>query len=185
MSEPEDRLYGQILVLRCQTGDTAAFTELVERYGPRLNYYLRKTFGRVDGADDLFQDVWFIVFRKIRDLIDPAAFATWLYQIARNRAYRELRKRRLPALPIDEIGPVADPAAEGPDFTAEDGERVHGALDQLALEHREALVLRFVEGMAYEEIAAITGCGIGTVKSRLHYAKRALRRVLEGATIHE
>src|SRR5262249_41743062 len=108
MSEPEDRLYGQILVLRCQTGDTAAFTELVERYGPRLHYYLRKTFGRLDGADDAFQDVWFIVFRKIRDLIDPAAFVTWLYQIARNRAYRELRKRRLPTLPMDEIGPVAD-----------------------------------------------------------------------------
>jgi RNA polymerase sigma-70 factor (ECF subfamily) len=183
MSQPEDRLYEQILVMRCQTGDVAAFTELVERYGPRVHYYLRKTFGRIDGADDAFQDVWFVAFRKIRELTDTTAFLTWLYQIARNRAYCELRKRRLPVRAIEEAGQVTDPAAEGPDFTAEDGERIHHALDKLAMEHREVLVLRFLEGMAYEEIAAVTGCGIGTVKSRLHYAKRALRQILEGAKI--
>jgi RNA polymerase sigma-70 factor (ECF subfamily) len=59
------------------------------------------------------------------------------------------------------------------------------ALDDLALEHREVLVLRFLEDMTYEDIAAVTGCQVGTVKSRLHYAKRALRRVLERAFIHD
>ena len=57
MTDPERRLYEQILVVRCRTGDQAAFAELVERYGPRLRYYLRKSFGRMDGAEDAYQDV--------------------------------------------------------------------------------------------------------------------------------
>ena len=153
MADPEKRLSEQILVLRCQTGDETAFAQLVERYGPRLRYYLQKAFGRRDGAEDAWQDVWFTVFRKVRGLTDPGAFTPWLYQIARRRAY--------------------------------DGQRIHAALDELTLEHREVLVLRFLEDMAYEDIAAVTGCQMGTVKSRLYYAKRALRGILERSVIHE
>jgi RNA polymerase sigma-70 factor (ECF subfamily) len=85
MNVPENQLYEQILVLRCQTGDEVALTELVERYGPRLRYYLQKSFGRMDGADDVYQDIWFLAFRRIGQLSDPAAFLTWLYRIAQNR----------------------------------------------------------------------------------------------------
>jgi RNA polymerase sigma-70 factor (ECF subfamily) len=70
-------------------------------------------------------------------------------------------------------------------FAAEDVERVHVALDELAPEPREMLVLRYVEDMTYEEIARVVGCQIGTVRSRLHYAKRALRRVLERMNVHD
>ena len=77
-------------------------------------------------------------------------------------------------------GPGVEPA----EFTPEDAARIHDALDGLALEHREVLMLRFLEGMTYEQIAAISGCGVGTVKSRLYYAKRALRRVLEEMKIY-
>jgi RNA polymerase sigma-70 factor (ECF subfamily) len=184
MTDPEQRLDEQILVLRCQTGDESAFAGLVERYGPRLSYYLRKSFGSIDGADDAYQDVWFLAFRRIRGLKDPAAFVTWLYRIAQNRVRLELRRRRLPARPIDEAGAVAAPAIDEAVFTPEDAARIHAALDGLALEHREVLMLRFLEGMTYEQIATITGCGVGTVKSRLHYAKRALRRILDSEKIY-
>ena len=184
MTDPERRLYEQILVVRCQTGDQAAFAELVERYGPRLRYYLGKSFGRMDGAEDAYQDVWFVAFRRIRGLMDPAAFVTWLYRIAQNRVRQELRRRGPSARPIEEADEVPGPGAEPVEFTPEDAARIHDALDGLALEHREVLMLRFLEGMTYEQIAAISGCGVGTVKSRLYYAKRALRRVLEGAKIY-
>jgi RNA polymerase sigma-70 factor (ECF subfamily) len=117
--------------------------------------------------------------------MDPAAFVTWLYRIAQNRVRQELRRRRQPARPIKEAAEVAEPGDKTAGFTPEDVARIHVALDGLALEHREALMLRFLEGMSYEQIATVSGCGVGTVKSRLHYAKRALRRVLEEAKIHE
>ena len=185
MADPEKRLYEQILVLRCQTGDETAFAQLVKRYGPRLRYYLQKAFGRRDGAEDAWQDVWFTVFRKVRGLADPGAFTPWLYQIARRRAYDLLRQRRPSCRPMEEAEQVPDPSAEALDFSPEDGQRIHAALDELTLEHREVLVLRFLEDMAYEDIAAVTGCQLGTVKSRLYYAKRALRGILERAVIHE
>jgi RNA polymerase sigma-70 factor (ECF subfamily) len=185
MAELEKQLQEQVLVLRCQTGDETAFAELVERYGPRLRYYLQRAFGRMDGAEDALQDVWFTVFRKVRDLVDPGAFNTWLYRIARNRACGELGKRRPAFRPMEDAEQVADPSTEEPSFSPEDGRRIHAALDDLALEHREVLVLRFLEDMTYEDIASVTGCQLGTVKSRLHYAKRALRGVLERALIHE
>jgi RNA polymerase sigma-70 factor (ECF subfamily) len=74
---------------------------------------------------------------------------------------------------------------EPDDFSAEDAARVHRALDELEPEHREALVLRFLEEMSYEDMARVTGCPLGTVRSRLHYAKRALRRALERINLHE
>jgi RNA polymerase sigma-70 factor (ECF subfamily) len=185
MAEPEERLYDQLLVLRCQTGDQTAFAKLLERYGPRLRYYLHKAFGRLDGAEDALQDIWFTVFRKVRDLVDPAAFPAWLYRIAQNRAWSQLRNRRPTFRPIEAAEQVIDPASHEPDFSPQDGQRIHAALDELAWEHRQVLLLRFLEDMTYEDIAAVTGCQIGTVKSRLHYAKQALRRVLERALIHE
>ena len=185
MADLEKRLSEQVLVLRCQTGDETAFAQLVERYGPRLRYYFQKTFGRRDGVEDALQEVWFTVFRKVRDLEDPGAFTTWLYRIAQRRARGVLRKRRLFFRSVEEAEQVTDPNAEESDFSPEDGQRIHAALDELTLGHREILVLRFLEDMAYEDIAAVTGCQIGTVKSRLWYAKRALRRVLERTLIHE
>jgi len=185
MADPEKRLYEQVLVLRCQTGDETAFAQLVERYGPRLRYYLQKAFGRRDGAEDAWQDVWFTVFRKVRDLADPGAFTTWLYRIARRRAHSVLRQRRPSFRSMEEAEQVTDPSAEDTNFSPEEGLRIHAALDELTLEHREVLVLRFLEDMAYEDIAAVTGCQIGTVKSRLYYAKRALRGILERSVIHE
>jgi RNA polymerase sigma-70 factor (ECF subfamily) len=183
MTDIAERVYRSVLVVRCQAGDQAAFEELVELYQPRLRYFLAGMVGDDHAADDLLQDVWFEVYRGVARLADPGAFPTWLYRIARHRALAQLRKKRQPLSSLQGI----DLAEEGDedDFSAEDAERVHAALGRLAPEHREVLLLRFVEGMAYEDIARATGCRLGTVRSRIHYAKRALRRVLEGVPLHE
>jgi RNA polymerase sigma-70 factor (ECF subfamily) len=175
MEENPERLYLRVVVLRCQAGDGSAFAELVERCAPRLRYYLRKMLGNVHSAEDALQEVWLDVFRGLPRLADAGAFTAWLYRIARDRALRTVRRRRHVPRALTE-----EPADDEPgDFSAADAEAIHLGLDELPPEQREALVLRFLEGMSYEEIARVAGCELGTVRSRLHYAKRALRRALE------
>jgi RNA polymerase sigma-70 factor (ECF subfamily) len=183
MTDTTDRLYETVLVLRCQTGDEAAFGELVERYQPRLRYYLRKMLRDEHGAEDALQDVWLAVLRAVSRLADVGAFRAWVYRIARDRALGEFRKNRLPYQPLEEAEP-SEPLDEAA-LSAEDVEQIHAALDELVAEQREVLVLRYVEDMTYEEIARVVGCQVGTVRSRLHYGKRALRGVLERMNVHE
>jgi RNA polymerase sigma-70 factor (ECF subfamily) len=178
MIDPTERCYEQTLLLRCQAGDDAAFTELVDHYSPRLRYYLRKILGQPESADDVLQEVWLDAFRGLPKLADTMAFPAWIYRIARNHCALAWRKRNRTAWLAAEIEAFVD-ADEEPDFNAEDAAQVHAALDELAPEHREVLVLRFLEDMSYENIAQAIGCQIGTIRSRLHYAKRALRRALE------
>jgi RNA polymerase sigma-70 factor, ECF subfamily len=178
MTDPTDRLYLQMLVVRCQTGDRVALEELVGRCQPRLRVFLHKLLGRADQVDDLSQEIWADVVRDLPRLNDPGAFLPWFYRIARNRAYRLFRGRREAADSLDLVEPNLA-AAEEPEFSAEDARAVHAALDQLGPEHREALMLRFMEEMSYEQIAAVAGCQVGTVRSRIHNAKRQLREIIE------
>jgi RNA polymerase sigma-70 factor (ECF subfamily) len=153
MSNSADRLYERVLLLRCQAGDEAAFEELVGIYSPRLGYYLRKMLRETDRAEDALQEVWLQVFRGLPKLADPGAFPAWLYRIARDRGCRELRERR-PLRPLEETDLVEE---SGDDLRLEDAEYIHVALDELAPEHREVLVLRFLEDMTYEDVARVTG----------------------------
>jgi RNA polymerase sigma-70 factor (ECF subfamily) len=182
MTDIVERVYRSVLVLRCQTGDRAAFEELVNLYQPRLRFFLASMVGEEHSADDLLQEVWLEVYRGVARLADPGAFLAWLYQIARRQALRVLRKKRLPLVSLEKIDLAED---EDEEFTADDAQRVHAALRQLAAEQREVLLLRYFEGMAYEDIARVVGCQLGTVRSRLHYARRALRRVMEEVSHHE
>lgn len=182
MIESTERLHERLLVLRCQTGDETAFAELVGRYHGRLRYYLRKMLGDAHQADDTLQEVWLDAFRALPRLHDPGAFAAWLYRIARDRASRVWRRGHRATEPLDASTLVA-PDSEA-DFAPEDAAVIHAALDRLTAEHREVLLLRFVEDMSYEQIAAVTSVPVGTVRSRLHHAKQALRRLLERGDEH-
>ena len=180
MTDPTEQIYERLLVIRCQTGDETALAELMERYSPRVRYFVRKLLGSLDGADDVLQDVWLDVYRHVIKLAEPVAFRAWLYRIARDRSFGMLRKhRRFEPFPAG--GEVADESPDD-DFTTEDAARIHAALDQLPPDQREVLVLRFLEEMSYDEIARVAGCLPGTVRSRIHYGKRALRRLLERKT---
>src|SRR5262249_45022519 len=123
------------------------------------------------------------VFRGVGKLNHLGAFSTWVYRIGRDRTARHLRTRRWPQSSLEELASEETNDSEG--FSAEDAARIHAALDELPQEQREVLVLRFLEEMTYEDMAQVVGCPVGTVRSRLHYAKRALRQILERINKHE
>lgn len=166
------------IVIRCQAGEKVAFEELFALYQPRLKYYVRRLDGGSGKADDILQDIWLIVFKKIGKLKDVQAFGVWLYRIARNRVYSGFRrKERLVRLPED--GEIPASSGDAPAFDADDAERLHRALGKIGPAHREVLTLCFLEQMPYEAIAEVVGCRIGTVRSRIFYAKRSLRAEME------
>ena len=178
-----NELRAELLVVRCQCRDPDAVREVVERYGPRLRYYLRKLLKRQD-VEDAMQDVWLQTLRRLATLRDPRAFAPWVYRIARGRAVREIRQKRasesLDEAAVETAAAVAGVADEeaGSLFDASDARAVHEAMDDLNTAHREVLVLRFVEQMSYEQMAEVLEAPVGTIRSRLHYAKQEWRRVV-------
>lgn len=179
MIDQSERIYESLLVVRAQAGDDAAFAELVQRFSPRLRYLLRKLLASTDAAEDALQDVWLDVVRHLPRLADPHALVAWLYRIARDRAYGRLRRGKHVELPLDEAALAHETSAIEDEFSKEDAARIHAALDELPAEQREVLVLRFLEEMSYDEIARIVGRQLGTVRSRIHYGKQALKRILD------
>jgi len=171
-----DRVYERLLVLRCQTGDESAFAELVGRYHARLRRFVSGLLADQHSVDDVLQDVWFDAWRGIGRLRDATALEAWLFRIARDRSYRVLRRRS--AHPVTE--PLED-VVDGAEVELDEDERriVATSVQRLPLPQREVLLLRFVEQMSYEQIALALTCELGTVRSRLHYAKRALRELIE------
>ncbi len=167
-----------MLVLRCQLGDTSAFVQLWQRYrGPLARFVQRLVLPAVE-TEDVLQDIWLTVWRKMGSLEAAGAFPAWLFSLARKKCYQALRKalRRLPRPPApSHRGARADDELD----LAEQAWRVQAALDRMDAEHRQVLVLRFFQNMPYRRIAQAAGCNVGTVRSRLHYAKRGLKAIME------
>ncbi len=174
----KERIYAELLALRCRRGDKGALEELVRAWEGRLFYFIRRLVPREEDAWDALQETWIKAVRGIAKLRRPEKLAPWLYSIARASAMD--RMREVYATHREE--PVEHEILEQfPEETEPfgDAERVHRGLDRISLPHREALTLHFLEDFSIEEIADILGIPEGTVKSRLHHAKRALRAVLE------
>ena len=182
MSSGPDELYQQTLVIRSQLGDEAAFAELFARHGRGLLMFTQRMM-QSSPADvaDLTQEIWIAIFRALPGLLDVSKFRPWSFRIARDRIYREYRRRKLPAQPLEEIN--ADSLEASTHENAIDFEELQHCLQCIGPEHREALVLRFFEEMSYEDIAQATGVTLGTVRSRIHYAKGALRRAWAHKTL--
>ena len=184
MASERERIYRELLALRCRGGDADAWRELIAAWEPRLFYYVRRLVPQESDAWDVLQQTWLGAYRNIRSLSDPKLLATWLYRIARNTAISH--RRSADARPQQELlDVIGDPPVAAEDDASgaleqfEDAQAVHRALDELSLAHREVLTLHFLQDLALEQIAAVLDVPLGTVKSRLHHAKRALRRVLE------
>ncbi len=175
--DPIEAARQKTLILQCQLGSRGALEELYLSYNQPLGYYLRRLLDRED-CQDVEQEVWLAVIRRIARLRVPEAFVVWLYQIARSKAINRLTDRRA-LLSLDEQECEVPADEPEPEFTADDAARIHGAMAQLKTAHREVLVLRFMENLSYEQIAEVIGCKIGTVRSRLHHAKLNLRNHLE------
>jgi len=172
----EDQMH--VLVRRCQHGDRAAFEELFGQFHPRLKYYVRRLDSAGDHAEDTLQNIWLKVIRRIESLKDPQAFVAWLYTIARHEVYGGARMRDPCVELTDEhLEQVAEDGE--PVFRDEDAARIHEALGRLKPHQREILTLSFLEDLSHQQIAGILGIRAGTVKSRIHYAKRSLRNELE------
>jgi RNA polymerase sigma-70 factor, ECF subfamily len=170
-----------LLVLRCQAGDERAFRLLMERFGGKTLTYLRGVVG--EDADDVQQDVWLAVYKSVRSLADPGAFRTWLFRTTRHRAMDYLRRRRREAELLDD-SPIEDVAGAGPsDDESIDTALLDRALDAIPPPQREVLLLRYRDDLSYAEIALVIGCPIGTVRTRLHHAKRRLHELLERGSI--
>ena len=171
------KLIEQVLLLRCQIGDKDAFTELIERYERSLRYFINRLLDNSELTEDIFQDTWLTVIRRIHGLREIDSFPAWLYRIARNKVYQQFRKKRNVSV-LDENIAVED-NADDEVFSPEDAAKVHRCLKELPLEYREVLMLRFLEQMSYQQISQVLNCKLGTVRSRLYYAKIALKKELE------
>lgn len=178
---PDDaqRLRDELLVLRCQLGEPAAFDELIRTWEARLLYYLRRLVPQEADAWDALQRTWLAVFRDVRHLKEPRALRAWLYRVARNQAASHVRREHRHRSRVDEEADPEGIAESDWAPTVDEAERVHAALALLSLPHREVVALHFLEQMPLDEIAEVTGAPVGTIKSRLHYAKNALKVLLE------
>ena len=178
--ESANRTLYEWLALRCQSGEPGAFEDLIAVMERPLLYYAMSLTGSEDGALDVLQEVWIEMFRGIRKLKDPGSLRSWLYSITHGIAVDRIRRNY--SREQAEKGQLEDfQEADEPSFANEDAAAVHQALIQIGIKHREVLVLHFLEDLSIAEIAEVVGCTEGTVKSRIHYAKRVMKEILEGA----
>lgn len=173
-------------------GEERAFQELVERYQTRLLNFVFRTIGDRDRAEDLVQEVFIRVYRHLHRFDRSKKFSTWVYTIASNLAKNELRNRSRNPLVLfqtlrgaheDEDRPLQfeDSTARPDDMYRKRHlrELVEETVAKLPEHHRQVFVLRELEGKSYEEIAEITDCNLGTVKSRLNRARTAFAAIIE------
>ncbi|HEX3624779.1 MAG TPA: sigma-70 family RNA polymerase sigma factor [Verrucomicrobiae bacterium] len=180
VSSNTQQIYEQTLVLRSQLGDEAAFAELLVLHGPHLLSFTRQMMrSSPEDVDDLVQEIWLAIYRGLPRLREASRFRPWAFRIARDRIYREYRRRKMTFQPLEEAEIEAPPEVAGEMTATLDIEELRAGLDILSPEHREVLMLCFFEEMSYEEIARVTGTTLGTVRSRIHYARRALKTALE------
>jgi RNA polymerase sigma-70 factor, ECF subfamily len=167
------------LALRCQALEQGAFEALIAELERPLFYYAAKLTGSQDTALDVLQEVWIRAFRGIRALKDPASVRAWLYTMVHGIVVDEIRRDRTRQRAEQIHADMEDDSSE-PRFTALDAAAVHQSLDRLELRHRELLVLYFIEDFSITEMSQILSVPEGTVKSRVHYAKRALKAAMKG-----
>jgi len=168
------------VVARVLGGDREAFGLLIRRYEPGLLRYAARMLGSRDAAADAVAEGLVRAYRHLASCRDPARLRTWLYRIVANRCKSHLARRPTADVSLDEAPPIADPRDnEAAVERAEQLALVERALMTLSPEKREAFVLKHVEGMSYEEIAAATGERIPTLKMRVHRAREALLQALE------
>jgi RNA polymerase sigma-70 factor, ECF subfamily len=179
------RIQEEIWVLQAQQGDEEAFTRLMDRHDRKLVYYLTRFTRSTEAALDIAQDVWISVFRGLRRLQNPAVFRAWLYQIAHAKVVSQVRKHVREEQILESFSAEQEQSLSDEEPFPADPELVRSGLAALSPEHREVLVLRFLEEMSLEEIAHGLECQLGTVKSRLHYAKRALKEQINTEVRHE
>ncbi len=186
MTTRSDRVLEELLVLRSQSGDRAAFDRLVELWHPRL-LRLARRLTRSDAADGVVQEAWLAIVRGLSKLKDPALFGPWALRIVSFKSADWVRGRQRGRKLRAEV--AAEPSAEAveadPDDEAsepaDDLARLRGRLGKLPARQRVVLEMHYLEELPVARIAAVLGIPAGTVKSRLFHARKQLRASLEEA----
>jgi len=175
--------------------DPDLLDRLIEQYQHRLLRYLIYLTGRRDLAEDLFQETWVRVLERGHQFNQKFAFSTWLFTVARNLAIDHMRRKQPTSLDglLDAGSTCNDASFDLPatghasafDLTLqrEQNQHIAAGMQHLPAEYREALVLRFQEGMSLEEIATVARVPLGTVKSRIYRGLSALEPWLKGAQL--
>jgi RNA polymerase sigma-70 factor, ECF subfamily len=170
-------------------GGQDAYYELVQRYQRPLYALIARMVRDMSLAEDLAQEVFVKAFRSLASYDPSRKFSSWLFKIAHNTAIDQLRRKSLDTEPLegdgeDDAGPLRTlhaPLSETPEALRHRSElqaAIESAIGGLRSEYREVVLLRFQEGLAYEEIVEITGLPLGTVKTFLHRARKQLAQVL-------
>jgi RNA polymerase sigma-70 factor, ECF subfamily len=187
----EQNLEANALVARHLAGDTRAFGELADRYRHRLLNFIHRMVGDRERAEDLVQEALVRVHRHLPRFDPSRKFTTWVYTIASNLAKNELRNRSRSPLVFYESARAPREDEQRPLEFADSRSRpdvlfanrylrdlVDATVAQLTPHHRRVFVLRELEGRSYEEIAEITSCNLGTVKSRLNRARQSFAEMI-------
>ncbi len=181
------------LVKRAQEGEYAAFDELVTRHRGRIFAMIRNMIHQEADAWDLSQEVFIKAWKALPKFEARARFSTWLYRIAHNVVYDWTRKRKVEGIGefsdevfererIDSDSRTTPSSGQAPDESLATDElrgKIEAALDQLSPEHRQVVVLKDVQGLSYKEIAEVMDSTLGTVMSRLYYARQKLQTLLK------
>jgi len=171
---------------RAKQGDAEAFEFLYNLHKRRVYSLCLRMTGNVASAEDLTQEAFLQLFRKIGTFRGESAFSTWLHRMAVNVVLMQLRKKGLPVVPIEETTEGEEEGTVRKEPGAPD-ERLAGSIDRLQIQravdelppgYRTIFVLHDVQGYEHNEIAELVGCSIGNSKSQLHKARIKLRELL-------
>jgi RNA polymerase sigma-70 factor (ECF subfamily) len=178
------------LVRRAQRGDLAAYDELVQRYQERIYATIYHMTSNHEDANDLAQDSFIKAFQALKSFKGGSSFYTWLYRIAVNKTINFLKQRKnrvhmsLNDLDFntennpDLVALISDKTPRREAGLKELSEKLNAALLKLSEPHRLVVVLHDVQGLSHEEVAEVMECNIGTVRSRLFYARQQLQSLL-------
>jgi RNA polymerase sigma-70 factor, ECF subfamily len=171
----------EALARRAADGNDDAFAELVRRHERRVYSIALRMTGREEDARDAAQDAFVSAYRKLASFRGDSAFTTWLHRVTVNATYDLLRKRSRAPEPVADVPEPVTSTVDDPAARVAQALDVQGALGLVPEEYRAVLVLRDMEDLPIDEVAAILGLPVGTVKSRCHRARVALGKILAGA----
>ncbi|MDE2125079.1 MAG: sigma-70 family RNA polymerase sigma factor [Armatimonadetes bacterium] len=179
---PSQAATDEQLFHRIRKGEQRAFGELVDRYADKIYRLTRRFTQNATEAEDLSQDIFIAVYTGIPRFLGRSTPGTWIYRIAMNQCLEYRRKRRIETLPLfEEVALSAAATEAGPEQLAEKSElrrRIERALTHLSPLHQQVILLHELHELTYQEVAAMLGIPVGTVKSRLANAFQKLRPLL-------
>jgi RNA polymerase sigma-70 factor (ECF subfamily) len=185
-----DRAAEAVVIRRAQQGDGEAFEELYRRHKGRVYSLCLRMLGNTAEAEDLTQEAFMQLFRKIHTFRGESAFSTWLHRLSVNVVLMNLRRKSLPLVSLDESVETDEPGESVKREPGEEDPALLGSLDRVTLEeaiqqlphgYRMVFLLHDVEGYEHNEIATLLRCSIGNSKSQLHKARLRLRELLRHA----